>query len=325
MGLGLRIWHLEDSLWSRQTNSWGKILDRVFTNAITSLTLSRRLTLSQCLALIVVTLLWSVMPSIIIAAEKDYGWSYSVKHNIERTKRTYLLVANSMQRGKARQITVISKCRKDMSSEGVYGTCTHNIHIHSTKKKFTIKTGEDVVLINPVWDTPLILGTIGYGCCGAPNGVSFYTEHGKYLGSIRTYDISQYVSNTITGIYYFENSVYDEQEGCIAVEDDSKENYYYAWVKNGRNKFTKVPILYSISNKKDCAFWVLTAFTNYGDRHGITMKLSGKRCSLKDDLNREVVSLDDREVSFDCYREEGIFNCYPYKENTGRNANKPSN
>lgn len=240
-----------------------------------------------------------------MAGEKknDYKWSYSVQNGIEKSKRSYLLVYAS-QTKKERLITVVSHCEKILGTGGRYGTCTHKIDIQPTKVNFSLNTGEDVVMISASvgFGDTLILGTIAYGCCGTPNFVRFYTEYGKYIGSLQREDLHSFNNNMITNMFVFGNSTWDdEKRSYFAVEDEENYDKYYAWVKEGKREIVKVPILYTNPDKEKCKVWYLAAFSTYAVRPGITMILKGRYCN----------TTEDQERLFSCYKTESTINCSP--------------
>lgn len=117
----------------------------------------------------------------------DKSFSSLVKNGINNTKRDYLLV-HAPGTKQEKNIHIISRCNKPINAEGVYGECTHDIRIQPTNKEFTLRTGEDVVVTElKATNAPLILATIGYGCCMDPSTIRFYSENGKELGMLFSY------------------------------------------------------------------------------------------------------------------------------------------
>lgn len=256
----------------------------------------------QLLSIAVICILLSYVSSASIisdAKDNNFGWSYSIQDNIEKTKRTYLLVFNP-QAQQERRITVVSQCRKPYMAEGTYGNCNHKIDIQPTNKIFTLDTGEDVVIVDSAFDS-LILGTIEYGCCAASDIVRFYTENGSYLGRLTTMSPLKSRNNVITDMLDFKNSTgRHESIKYLVIQNDKDDYKYYAWIKGNQEKMIRIPILLNILDKENCDEWYLSDFTKYGDRQDITLTLEGRFCEKQ---NR----------TFSCQKTEETINCIPRK------------
>ncbi len=123
--------------------------------------------------------------------------SSSIKNGIEHTKRDYLLV-HAAGTKQEKNIHIISRCKKRVGDEGVYGECTHEVRIQPTNVQFTLRTGEDVVMVDlKAKDAPLVLASIGYGCCMDPSTVRFYSDSGKYLGTLYSYGVRTITFNPV--------------------------------------------------------------------------------------------------------------------------------
>lgn len=256
----------------------------------------------QLIPIIALCVLLTYLTSASIASEdkdNNFGWSYSIQDNIEKTKRTYLLVYEP-QSQQERRISVVSQCSKPHMTEGTYGKCNHKIDIQPTNKTFTLDTGEDVVIVNSSFDS-LILATIDYGCCAGSDTVRFYTENGSYLGRLSTISPSKNNNNVITGMFDFRNSTgRHESIKYLAVQNDKDAYTYYAWVKENKNEMIKIPILLTISGKKNCDEWYLSDFTKYYKHNDITLTLEGRFCEKQ---NR----------TYSCKQIEGNIKCTPSK------------
>jgi len=133
----------------------------------------------------------------ISAGEASTAISSSIRNGIEHTKRDYLLVHASGTK-QEKSIHVISKCNKPVGAEGVYGECTHEVEIRPGDLKFTLTTGEDVVMADlKTKEAPMILATIGYGCCMDPSIVRFYSDRGKYWGRLLSYGVRPIAFNPV--------------------------------------------------------------------------------------------------------------------------------
>lgn len=229
--------------------------------------------------------------------ENNSGWSYSIQNGIENSKRTYLLVYSPGMK-EEKLITVASQCSKPYPSEGAYGICTHDVNIQPSKKNFSLNTGEDVIIVSSPFGF-LILGTMDYGCCGGPNVAKFYTDTGEYLGKLNTITPSKNSKNVITDITDFQNSTGRfEKTNYFVVQDDKNNLQYYAWVKENDKPITKIPIIFTIANKKKCDEWYLSDFTKYEDRQDITLTLEGRFC-------------ENQKRTFSCQKEEKAIHCMP--------------
>lgn len=247
--------------------------------------------------LIIFFLLIPLNISIAENQKDDFGWEYSIQSGIAYSKRTYLLVYDPESQQK-KEIKVISKCKKPYPAEGTYGECTHDINIKPTKTNIKLTSGEDVVLINNTFGR-LILGTIAYGCCAGSDVIKFYTENGKYMGSLAAYDSLRIGKNVITDNINLKNSTESNNRvKYFIVQDDDDEYKYYAWIQEATGNMIKVPILFTLHNKKNCDEWLLSEFTKYSDRRNILMVFEGRFCEKQ---NR----------TFDCHRTKNNITCLP--------------
>ena len=236
------------------------------------------------------------LPSSVMSGDRsDTEWSYSIEKGIEKSKRSYLLVYAPKEK-KERRIKVISECQKPHSAEGAYGKCTHKIDIQPTNKKITLKTGEDVVMIFFPWG-PLVLGTINYGCCGGPDIVYFYTENGKYLGSLEGFNLSNRANynNLIAREFDMKNTtgIY------MLVEKGDKIGDIQALVFENGDAFKRIPVLFTIKGKEKCEYWHIEEFVKYGDREYITLKMNGYFCK-GEALEEQVFICSNTEKGISC-------------------------
>ena len=244
-------------------------------------------------------------PSLVIADEKCQNtWEYSIQNGFEYSKRSYLLVYRP-QTDQERRINVFSQCRKALSVEGIYGTCTHALHIQPTNVKFALNTGEDVVLVQASWDAALIIGTFEYGCCGGPDTVRFYSERGKYLGSIDGARLRTRFNyeNMITRILDAGNSTRYGWPIYFAVKIEGQDTKFQAIVIDGTDKMVRIPILFTIPNKGKCREWYLSEFINYGDRKDLTLKMSGFFCENEEGVREQVFRCSVSEKAITCTTE----------------------
>lgn len=176
----------------------------------------------------------------------DLVWSYNVESGIEKSRRSYMLVYNP-ENVDRRQISIVSVCQKPFQQEGVYEKCKHNIKIVPTGSTFTVDTGEDVIMINTAWNTPIVLGTLDYGCCAAPLTITFYREDGQRIGTIKKSHqalLSLY-GNAITRSWDLRNSTgrHDKVQYFV-IQDNQKDFKFYAIKKGSDGKLLKIPIYY---------------------------------------------------------------------------------
>lgn len=222
------------------------------------------------------------------------GWSYTVEKGVEKSRRSYLLVYHPGTK-EEKKISVVSTCRKPQHSEAAYGKCTHSLTTRPGGHRFSLKTGEDVVIADSSSDS-LILGTIEYGCCGGPDRVSFYTERGDYLGRISTLNLSK-GSNVITGVLDLRNSTgRNDSTKYFVVQDEKNDFAYSAWISEHGGKPRKLPIVLEIFNRGACDEWYLSNFDKYADRTDITLALEGRFCEKPIRI-------------FSCQREESRIQC----------------
>lgn len=136
---------------------------------------------------------------------------------------------------------------KAISTGGRIRECKHNIKIVPTGSTFTVDTGEDVIMINTAWNTPVVLGTLDYGCCAAPLTITFYREDGQRIGTIKKSHqvlLSLY-GNAITRSWDLINSAgrHDKVQYFV-IQDDQKDFKFYAIKKGSDGKLLKIPIYY---------------------------------------------------------------------------------
>ena len=167
-------------------------------------------------------------------------------------------------------------------------------------KKITLNTGEDVVMICFPWG-PLVLGTINYGCCGGPDIVYFYTENGKYLGSLEGFNLSDRANynNLIVRTFDMKNTT----EIYMLVEKEGNNSDIQALVFKNGDAPKRIPVLFTIQGKEKCEYWLIQEFVKYGDREYITLKMRGYFCKEE--------ALD--EQVFSCFKTEKGISCSPDK------------
>lgn len=181
-----------------------------------------------------------------------------------KSKRYYLLIYYNYKTNEERKINVISQCQPTEGEE-TYGECTHKIFIQPTNKSFTINTGEDVVIIDRHdHDFPVILGTIRYGCCGGPDIVNFYTENGKYLGSLEGFKLLERANteNIIIRQFDMKNIISIRKKIYIIVEKEDNSNDYQVVVLDNSNNIIVIPLVLPISEKEKekCDYWHIDDF-----------------------------------------------------------------
>lgn len=242
--------------------------------------------------------------------KKQIPWSYSIQKGIEKSSRSYLFV-HRPQETQERRITVVSECQKEVHAEGVYGKCKHTVSISPTGKNFTLHTGEDVVMIQTAWDSPLVLGTINYGCCAEDVTITFYTEDSSRLGMLqKTPGMMQSAlyGTTITRALDLGNSTgRHEKQQFFVVEADNNEVAFCAWEKNKTGGLKKVPILLQEDETHICGKWFLSEFVKYGDRDDITLILEGISCNENTEADTKCNALDKRY--FSCHEGKNAIEC----------------
>jgi hypothetical protein len=228
------------------------------------------------------------------------NWTFKVENGVEKSKRSYLLVhfVYAPQRKEARRINVTSVCEKPYNAEGVYGKCNHDIFVSPIKKHFVLKTGEDVIMLRSP-NQQLLLATLEYGCCGGPDTVRFYTEHGTYLGLLWGFHLRESTNddNVITRLLDVRNVA----EDYLAVNVEGGEGDFEV-VNLESNKINKkMPISYTLKGKDACDYWHLGEFKKYGNRDFITLKVNGFHC------RKEVME----EQEFSCTKTAEEIRCKP--------------
>ena len=217
------------------------------------------------------------------------GPSYVIENGIEKSIRSYLLVYHP-DKADRRQVSVVSECQKPYEEEGVYGKCKHRINIIPTRKTFTVDTGEDVVMIATAWDTPLILGTVDYGCCAAPLTLTLYKEDGERLGTLKKAPraLHSLYGNAITRLWDLGNSTgRGEKAQFFVIQDDRKDELFYVLKTDTSRKLLKLPIHYKNPNEARCDEWFLGEFVKYADRDDATFTLEGFFCSNSTEQGQE--------------------------------------
>jgi hypothetical protein len=255
-----------------------------------------------------------VSPSLVLCAgETDNKWSYSIENDVETSERSYLLVHLPTTK-EERRINVKSRCQKPYPSEGAYGKCIHKIEIQPTNKKFTLNTGEDVVMISFTWNNPLILGTIEYGCCGGQDIVRFYTENNDYLGYIEKFNISKqpHYNNLILRTFDMGNATRDGSKIYMLMKKDNNHDLLEALVFESIEKRKIIPVLLPIQGEEKCGVWLIKEFIKYGDKPDMTLKMEGNIC--KEEVNEEQF--------FNCKEIEKGLNCINEKKKNITPLNK---
>jgi hypothetical protein len=232
-------------------------------------------------------------------------WSYSVNNGIEKSERTYLLVYEPGT-NKERRVTVVSRCEKPYPAEGTYGKCSHNVTVQPVNVHFNLATGEDIVMIQFTYDSPLILASIEYGCCGGPDTVKFFNERGLYLGFIEGVGVSQRANyyNLIARTFNMRNGTRYGEKIYLLVQTENKTKPFQAFVFEKEMVPNSIPVVVSISEREKCEDWYVEDFTAYGDRQGITLKLEGFFCRNTEDAQEQVFSCSVSEKAITCLPEE---------------------
>jgi hypothetical protein len=238
------------------------------------------------------------------ATRNMFAPSYILENGIEKSRRSYLLVYLP-EKDERRQVSVVSECQKPYQEEGVYGTCKHHISILPSGKTFTVDTGEDVVMIATAWDTPLVLGTVDYGCCAAPLTITFYREDGQRLGALKKTPgaLHSMYGNAITRLWNLGNSTGRRDKAqFLVIQDDQKDDLFYALKKDMHGKFIKLPIRYRNSNEAKCDDWLLGEFVKYGDRGDTTLALEGFFCAnnTKEGYEKKLYSCQEQDKAIEC-------------------------
>lgn len=253
---------------------------------------------------------WSVFVPLLIAigapshaasAPKGTGeWSLSITKNVERSKRTYLLAYIPDQKIE-KEITVTSECRKPFNTEATYGECSHSVVVQPGNKTFTLKTGEDVVMVDNPFGAP-ILGTVAYGCCGGPGTVVFYSDNGEKLGSLDGFslDLKTNSANLFTRKLEMKNTA----EGYMLVRKGKTDDLEALVFRDGHPMPDSLPLVIPIEGKKKCEYWHLDDFVHYGDAEYLTLKMKGSFCT-------EQV---EEEQEFHCSRMKSVIVCSATKQ-----------
>jgi len=214
-----------------------------------------------------------------VSANNDAKWTYTVQNGIEKSKRSYLLVSDPDSKEEKR-FSVISTCEKQLRAEGVYGTCVHQINNETDKVKFTLKTGEEVIMAGIIRDAPLILATVEYGCCAGPDIIRFYTETGKYLGSKTEYLDCNRINkrNVIRSKSDFGFGPFYDGRSYLLVSPDEKSNDLKAIIWESGRLIGSIPVELSFPNKELCPAWTIEQFDGYRDSKYLTLTLRGIEC-----------------------------------------------
>jgi len=252
--------------------------------------------------IILLLLFFIALPCRAIASEKsNCTWSYTVEKGIEKSVRCYLLVyGHTVETPVEKKIEVISKCQMPYSTEGVYGICTHNVRVRPAGKTFSLKTGEDVLMIS---STPLLIGTIRYGCCAGADILKVYTENGKYLGTLQGLDLlSRQLDkrNRITTTYGFDNIASYENKMYLALDADEKRNAFRVLVFDKDARTKSIPISVDMKIIANCEEWFLSKFYHGIDEKDLTMRLHGRVCRGNG---------DDQDPVFTCSVSESAVAC----------------
>jgi hypothetical protein len=264
--------------------------------------MTKNLLISYILFAAIFLILSSPYPA--LSNDKHYNeWSFEIKNDVEISKRDYLLVYSPQEKDE-RRIRVISQCRHPLHNEGVYGTCTHEIKIQPTNKKFIINTGEDVVMFS-FWGGQLILGTREYGCCGGSDTIRFYTEKGEYLGYIEDRDFSERANyaNLILRTYDIRNASFDMEKNYMLMNNVSNHELEAFVFGNNIEKRKRIPLLLSIGGKDKCDEWLIKEFKHYGDRPDMSLTMAGYFC--KEEVDEEqIFKCSGNEKELSCIRDK---------------------
>jgi hypothetical protein len=222
-------------------------------------------------------------------------WSYQIEGEIGITERTYLLVYGD-DATNLKKIHVVSKCQKIISSESTYGECTHQISLSSNKKKYTLKTGEDVVLVKSPTDI-LLIGTLNYGCCAGPDYIEIYTKNGAYLGIIEGFNLSKRANrnNILERLFDLRNTA----RNFMLIQQQNSFNFEAIAFKNDGSS-QKISVQVDIKGKDKCDYWHIEDFVQYGDVKDITLNVSGFFCHAN----------IPEEQSFLCKPKNNIIECF---------------
>jgi hypothetical protein len=237
-------------------------------------------------------------PALAPARDSGSGWSYTIENGVERSARTYLLVADAGQNSQ-RSVRVHSSCRKPRDTEGAYGKCEHTVSVESAQHEFRLDSGEDVVVVGAKWGAPLLLATLEYGCCGGPWTARLYDDQGKYLGLTQGFDTTAIGNNAITRSFDFHNrtiSLAGVETLLVLGEksDDRLRAAHAITFEHGRRSTHAVHL--PLADLGTCADWVVAAFDAFADRSDILLKLEGGPCEVPE----KVFSCTWKDDALDC-------------------------
>jgi hypothetical protein len=235
-----------------------------------------------------------------LAPARDSAWSYTIENGVERSTRTYLLVADAGQNSQ-RRVRVRSSCHKLRDSEGTYGKCEHSVSMESAQGEFRLDTGEDVVVVSAKWGAPLLLATLEYGCCGGPWTARFYDDQGRYLGLTQGFDTTAIGNNAITRSFDFHNRTVSLTGVEILLvlgenSDDRMRAAHAITFEHGRRATHEVHL--QSADLGSCTDWAVTGFGAFADRSDILLKLEGGPCEVP-------------EKVFSCTWNDGALDCAP--------------
>jgi hypothetical protein len=231
----------------------------------------------------------------------DKAFSSSVKNGINNTKRDYLLV-HAPSTKQEKNIHVISKCEKPVNAEGVYGECTHEVRMQPTNKQFTLRTGEDVVMTElKTTDAPLIFATIGYGCCMDPSTVRFYSESGKYLGTLFTYGAKPITFNPVVkSTVYIGNATSYKDKIFLLTNRSEKSAELQALVFDSKKLVGQIPVSLPIfSTTSNCGpVWYIEDFATAGG--SLTLRLADCDVAGSETLVKKTFTCSVTEKEITC-------------------------
>jgi len=254
------------------------------------------------ICVIIFLLVFIAIPFRAAAGERaNCTWSYTVEKGIEKSVRCYLLAyGGNSDTPVKKKIEVVSKCQKPYSTEGVYGICTHDVRIRPANKTISLNTGEDVLMIS---SDPLFIGTVRYGCCGGPDVVKFYTENGKYLGTLKGLDLFDRqwnIKNVITREFSFENIARYDNKKYLALEDDNNPNAFRVLVFDKDTRPRSIPISVDAKIIANCWDWYLSKFYHGDGKQDLTMGLHGHPCKGNGEDQDPVFTCSASEIAVTC-------------------------
>lgn len=236
------------------------------------------------------------------AVEFSSTQSYSLKNDIEKTVRSYLLIskANSPER---KNVFVTSKCEKPFMSEIAYGKCEHTVAVTPPEKTIKITGGEEVIIVASPWEGALFLGTVEYGCCGSASTVRIYDDAGNPIGSLEKMGISKLGTNSFTSEGELGNYTgkSDQTEKYFVIQDEQQSGNFQALKKGKAGEFIKLPVNYQNPNTEKCDLWFWDNIQRYYQKDYLTLVMKGDRCeNVKEGLAKKIYHCNEKNDALEC-------------------------